>query len=61
MNTLVNPHRMQYQADGKQCVHLVIHLCYLQNEIKGVLTKGETITRGNGNVSFFAGKRLQIV
>ena len=24
-----------------------------------VITKGETITRVNGNVSFFAGKRLQ--
>ena len=25
----------------------------------GILTKGETITRVNGNVSFTAGKRLQ--
>ena len=25
----------------------------------GPTTKGETITRVNGNVSFFAGKRLQ--
>ena len=29
------------------------------NELTCRLTKGETITRVNGNVSFFAGKRLQ--
>ena len=41
---------------------MFMKMCVESNEtliILGLVTKGETVTRVNGNVSFSAGKRLQ--
>ena len=39
----------------------IINILNSSYNYTGVISKGETITRANGNVLFFAGKRLQNV